>query len=67
MVALISIAPALMALRSGDLAAYHGVEHKAIAAYEAAPLIHSADERIDVRDLGFAARFFRDVTQELLG
>jgi uncharacterized protein YqhQ len=23
-----------MALRSGDLAAYHGVEHKAIAAYE---------------------------------
>ena len=26
--------PALLALRSGDLAAYHGVEHKAIAAYE---------------------------------
>src|SRR3954452_19953036 len=35
MVALISVAPALMALRSGDLAAYHGVKHKAIAAYEA--------------------------------
>jgi uncharacterized protein YqhQ len=33
-VALVSVAPALMALRSGDLAAYHGVEHKAIAAYE---------------------------------
>ena len=33
-VALLSLAPALMALRSGDLAAYHGVEHKAIAAYE---------------------------------
>jgi Protein of unknown function (DUF1385) len=33
-VALVSLAPALMALRSGDLAAYHGVEHKAIAAYE---------------------------------
>ena len=33
-VALISLAPALMALRSGELAAYHGVEHKAIAAYE---------------------------------
>jgi uncharacterized protein YqhQ len=33
-VALISLAPALMALRSGDLAAYHGVEHKSIAAYE---------------------------------
>jgi uncharacterized protein YqhQ len=33
-VAAISLAPALMALHSGDLAAYHGVEHKAIAAYE---------------------------------
>jgi uncharacterized protein YqhQ len=33
-VAVLSLAPALMALRSGDLAAYHGVEHKAIAAYE---------------------------------
>jgi hypothetical protein len=33
-VALLSLAPALMALRGGDLAAYHGVEHKAIAAYE---------------------------------
>ena len=33
-VAAISLTPALLALRSGDLAAYHGVEHKAIAAYE---------------------------------
>ena len=33
--ALISLAPALFALRGGELAAYHGVEHKAIAAYEA--------------------------------
>jgi uncharacterized protein YqhQ len=32
-VALVSLAPALLALRSGDLAAYHGVEHKAIAGY----------------------------------
>jgi uncharacterized protein YqhQ len=30
----LSLLPSLMALRSGDLAAYHGVEHKAIAAYE---------------------------------
>ena len=29
-----SLAPALLALRSGELAAYHGVEHKSIAAYE---------------------------------
>ena len=33
--ALLSLAPALFALRGGELAAYHGVEHKAIAAYEA--------------------------------
>ena len=31
---LISLAPAIFALRGGELAAYHGVEHKAIAAYE---------------------------------
>jgi uncharacterized protein YqhQ len=30
----VSLVPSLMALGSGDLAAYHGVEHKAIAAYE---------------------------------
>ena len=29
-----ALAPSLVALRGGDLAAYHGVEHKAIAAYE---------------------------------
>jgi uncharacterized protein YqhQ len=33
-VAALSLAPALLALRSGELAAYHGVEHKAIGAYE---------------------------------
>jgi uncharacterized protein YqhQ len=33
-VAALSFAPALLALRSGELAAYHGVEHKAIGAYE---------------------------------
>ena len=32
--AALSIAPAVLALRGGELAAYHGVEHKAIAAYE---------------------------------
>lgn len=34
--------------------------------FETAPLIHSANERIDVRDLGFAATFYRDVAVELL-
>ena len=33
-VAVLSLAPAILALRGGELAAYHGVEHKAIAAYE---------------------------------
>jgi uncharacterized protein YqhQ len=33
-VAVVSLFPAMFALRSGDLAAYHGVEHKSIAAYE---------------------------------
>jgi uncharacterized protein YqhQ len=32
--AVLSMAPSLVALRGGDLAAYHGVEHKAIGAYE---------------------------------
>lgn len=31
---LLGLAPALISLRSGNVAAYHGVEHKAIAAYE---------------------------------
>ena len=32
--AAISLVPSMVALRGGDLAAYHGVEHKAIGAYE---------------------------------
>ncbi len=34
---------------------------------ETTPLVHSADERIDVRDLGFATAFFADIARELLG
>jgi uncharacterized protein YqhQ len=33
-VAALSLVPSLVALRGGDVAAYHGVEHKAIGAYE---------------------------------
>ena len=33
--ALVGLTPAFFALRGGELAQYHGVEHKAIAAYEA--------------------------------
>jgi uncharacterized protein YqhQ len=32
--AVVALAPALFALRGGELAQYHGVEHKAIGAYE---------------------------------
>jgi acetylornithine deacetylase/succinyl-diaminopimelate desuccinylase-like protein len=34
---------------------------------ECAPLIHGADERIDVRDLAFATEFFRDLAMRVLG
>jgi uncharacterized protein YqhQ len=40
--AALSLAPAVLALRGGELAAYHGVEHKAIAAYEAADDVDAA-------------------------
>ena len=33
---------------------------------ETTPLVHSADERIDVRDLGFATACFSDLARELL-
>jgi acetylornithine deacetylase/succinyl-diaminopimelate desuccinylase-like protein len=34
---------------------------------EGAPLIHGADERIDVRDLGLATELYRDLATRLLG
>jgi uncharacterized protein YqhQ len=46
-VALLSLTPALMALRGGDLAAYHGVEHKAIAGYEDGADAAEADKEHD--------------------
>ena len=49
-----------------DCVAYGFFPMRHMSLYDSAPLIHSADERIDVRDLGFAAQFFRDVTQRLL-
>ena len=39
----LSLAPAVLALRGGELAAYHGVEHKAIAAYESPDEQDAAD------------------------
>jgi len=49
-----------------DLTAYGFFPHRHMTMQQASPLIHSADERIDVRDLGFAAAFFRDITTRVL-
>ena len=42
-----------------DCVAYGFFPQRHMTLLEAAPLVHSADERIDVRDLGFAARLLR--------
>ena len=49
-----------------DCVAYGFFPQKHMTMRECAPLIHGADERIDVRDLGFAAGFFRDLAQRVL-
>jgi acetylornithine deacetylase/succinyl-diaminopimelate desuccinylase-like protein len=50
-----------------DCVAYGFFPQKHQTLLESAPLVHNADERIDVRDLGFAANFYADVARELLG
>jgi acetylornithine deacetylase/succinyl-diaminopimelate desuccinylase-like protein len=50
-----------------DCVAYGFFPQRHQTLQQAAPLMHNADERIDVRDLGFAARFYADVARELLG
>ena len=50
-----------------DCVAYGFVPHKHQSLFEAAPLVHGADERIDVRDLGYATRFYADVARTILG
>ncbi len=49
-----------------DCVAYGFFPHRHMTLFDTAPLIHSKDERIDVRDLGFAARCFADIAQERL-
>jgi acetylornithine deacetylase/succinyl-diaminopimelate desuccinylase-like protein len=41
--------------------------HRAMSLAELAPLIHGADERVAVSDLGLSARFFADLPPRLLG
>lgn len=50
-----------------DCIAYGFFPQRHQTLYESWPLMHSADERIDVRDLGFAAEFFSDLPRRLLG
>jgi acetylornithine deacetylase/succinyl-diaminopimelate desuccinylase-like protein len=50
-----------------DVVAYGFFPQRRKNLYEAWPLMHGKDERIDVRDVGFAASCYRDVTKELLG
>jgi acetylornithine deacetylase/succinyl-diaminopimelate desuccinylase-like protein len=50
-----------------ECAAYGFFPHRVRERFETDPLIHSADERIDVGDLAFATTFFRDICQRMLG
>jgi acetylornithine deacetylase/succinyl-diaminopimelate desuccinylase-like protein len=50
-----------------ECVAYGFFPQRHMSLLEAGPLVHNADERIDVRDLGFAARFFYDLPRSLLG
>jgi acetylornithine deacetylase/succinyl-diaminopimelate desuccinylase-like protein len=46
--------------------AYGFFPQKAMDLFEAAPLVHGADERVPVEDLGLAARCYSQLAQELL-
>ena len=50
-----------------ECVAYGFFPQRHMTLFEAAPLVHNADERIDVRDLGFAAGCYAEITRELLG
>jgi len=49
-----------------DCVAYGFFPQKAMDLFEAAPLVHGADERVPVEDLGLAARCYSRLAQELL-
>ncbi len=49
-----------------DCLAYGFFPHRHMTMHQQMPLIHGADERIDVRDLAYATRFFYDLPDRLL-
>jgi acetylornithine deacetylase/succinyl-diaminopimelate desuccinylase-like protein len=50
-----------------DCVAYGFFPQKAMDVFEATPLIHSADERVPVEDLGLSSTFYAGLMQEMLG
>ena len=50
-----------------ECVAYGFFPQRHMTLLETAPLVHSANERIDVRDLGFAAACYSDLARDLLG
>jgi acetylornithine deacetylase/succinyl-diaminopimelate desuccinylase-like protein len=50
-----------------DCVAYGFFPQRAMDLFEAAPLVHGADERVPVEDLGLAARCYTELAQEVLG
>ncbi len=50
-----------------DCTAYGFFPQRRMDMFESAPLVHGADERIPVEDLGFAAGFYARLALELLG
>ncbi len=50
-----------------DCAAYGFFPHRHMPLTQTYPLMHANDERIDLRDLAFAARAYRDLVKTLLG
>ncbi len=50
-----------------ECVAYGFFPQRHMTVLDSTPLVHNADERIDVRDLGFAADFYAAVARELLG
>ncbi|MBV8432365.1 MAG: M20/M25/M40 family metallo-hydrolase, partial [Solirubrobacterales bacterium] len=49
-----------------DCVAYGFFPHRDMTVRDTAPLVHSANERIDVRDLGFATECYSDLARDLL-
>jgi acetylornithine deacetylase/succinyl-diaminopimelate desuccinylase-like protein len=50
-----------------DCVAYGFFPQRHMSLTESFPLMHNADERIDVRDLGLAARFYVELARSVLG